>query len=85
MRLSCQLRNRFLALVAAGGALAFPLAAQGITTAAVSGVVTDEAGQPVEAAQIQVINQSTGVRTGTLTRTNGNYYIRCRDVGGPYF
>jgi hypothetical protein len=84
MRLSCQLRNRFLALVAAGGALAFPLAAQGITTAAVSGVVTDEAGQPVEAAQIQVINQSTGVRTGTLTRTNGNYYIQGLEVGGPY-
>ena len=84
MRLSCQLRIRFLALVAAGGALAFPLAAQGITTAAVSGVVTDEAGQPVEAAQIQVINQSTGVRTGTLTRTNGNYYIQGLEVGGPY-
>ncbi|HEY7877130.1 MAG TPA: carboxypeptidase regulatory-like domain-containing protein, partial [Gemmatimonadaceae bacterium] len=60
------------------------LAAQGITTAAVSGVVTDESGQPVEAAQIQIVNQATGVRSGTLTRTNGNYYVQGLEVGGPY-
>jgi hypothetical protein len=84
MRMSCQLRSTLLALVATGGAGICTMAAQGITTAAVSGVVTDEAGQPVDAAQIQVVNQSTGVRSGTLTRTNGNYYVQGLEVGGPY-
>ena len=84
MRMSCQLRSTFLALLATGGAGICTLAAQGITTAAVSGVVTDEAGQPVDAAQVEIINRSTGVRSGSLTRTNGNYYVQGLEVGGPY-
>ena len=84
MRISCHLRNSFLALVASGAAGITTLAAQGITTAAVSGVVTDSVGQPVDAAQIQVTNQATGVKSGSLTRANGNYYIQGVEVGGPY-
>ncbi|HEV7703883.1 MAG TPA: TonB-dependent receptor [Gemmatimonadaceae bacterium] len=73
-----------MALVAAGVAGITTLAAQGITTAAVSGVVTDSVGQPVDAAQIQVTNQQTGVRSGSVSRANGNYYIQGVEVGGPY-
>jgi hypothetical protein len=72
------------ALVAAGAAGITTLAAQGITTAAVSGVVTDEGGQPIDAAQIEITNQATGVKSGSLTRTSGNYYIQGLEVGGPY-
>jgi Carboxypeptidase regulatory-like domain len=84
MRMSCQLRNTLLAVAASGTAGLSTLGAQGITTAAVSGVVTDSVGQPVEAAQIQVTNQQTGVKSGSLTRANGNFYIQGVEVGGPY-
>jgi outer membrane receptor for ferrienterochelin and colicin len=61
-----------------------PLAAQGVTTGAVAGTVTNDQGQPVEAAQVQIVNQSTGFRSGTRTRTNGYYLIQGLEVGGPY-
>jgi len=70
--------------MASGASGITTLAAQGITTAAVSGVVTDSVGQPVDGAQIQVLNQQTGVKSGTITRANGNYYVQGVEVGGPY-
>lgn len=59
-------------------------AAQGVTTGAITGLVTDESGKPVEGAQIQVENKSNGYRASTLTRDNGRYYIQGLEVGGPY-
>jgi len=70
MRMSCELRATLVALVASGAAGISTLAAQGITTAAVSGVVTDSVGQPVDGAQLQVTNQQTGVKSGSLTRAS---------------
>lgn len=60
------------------------LDAQGTTTGAVTGTVTDEGGQPVEAVQIEVVNQATGFRTGGMTRANGRYFVQNLEVGGPY-
>jgi hypothetical protein len=60
------------------------LAAQGVTTGAISGTVTDVAGKPVENAQVQVVNRSTGFRSGSLTRASGYYYVQGLEVGGPY-
>ena len=60
------------------------LSAQGVTTGAISGTVTDAAGKPVESAQVQIINRSTGYRTGAMTRANGYYYVQGLEVGGPY-
>jgi len=51
------------------------LLAQGITTGAVSGTVTDANGQPVEGAQVQLRNSRTGASTGAMTRSNGQYNI----------
>ena len=73
MQMSCKLRFALLALAASGAAGFSPLAAQGITTAAVSGVVTDSVGQPIESAQIQVANQATGVKSYAVTRTNAPF------------
>ncbi|MBA2684848.1 MAG: TonB-dependent receptor [Gemmatimonadaceae bacterium] len=84
MQMSRELRKTLWVLVASGVVGVSTLAAQGITTAAVSGVVTDSVGQPVESAQIQVTNQQTGVKSGSLTRANGNFYIQGVEVGGPY-
>ena len=60
------------------------LGAQGVTTGAISGTVTDAAGKPVENAQVQIINRSTGYRSGSMSRANGFYLVQGLEVGGPY-
>src|SRR5688572_30098185 len=47
------------------------IAAQGVTTGAVAGTVTDRTGRPIEGAQVQVQNRTTGYSTGALSRANG--------------
>jgi outer membrane receptor protein involved in Fe transport len=60
------------------------MSAQGITTGAITGVVTSDQGQPVEGATIRVTNRSTGVTTAAQTRENGRYFVQSLEVGGPY-
>ena len=71
-----------LALAALLGA--GPLGAQGVTTGAIRGLVTTDEGQPVENAQVQIVNTRTGFTSGTLTRANGLYLAQGLEVGGPY-
>ena len=52
------------------------LHAQGVTTGAVSGTVTDANGQPVEGAQVQLRNPRTGASAGAMTRSNGSFSIQ---------
>ena len=74
------------AAVAFGLAAALPptLAAQGVTTGAISGTITDAQGQPVEGAQVQIINRSTGYSVGSITRSTGYYFVQGLESGGPY-
>jgi hypothetical protein len=60
------------------------LAAQGVTTGAIGGTVTDAQGQPVEGAQVQVVNRSTGFSSGSLTRANGSYLVQGLETGSAY-
>ena len=69
------------ALILALGSSAF---AQGITTSAVNGFVTDKAGQPVPGASITVLHEPSGTRATTTTRANGQYTLAGLRVGGPY-
>lgn len=67
-------------------ALCFPssrLAAQGVTTGAISGTVTSGS-QPLEGARVEVRNVASGSRTGTVSRSDGRYYVQGLEVGGPY-
>ena len=50
--------------------------AQGVTTGAITGTVTDENGQGIEGVQIELRNPRTGLNAGTVTRTNGLYMIQ---------
>ncbi|HJR65647.1 MAG TPA: carboxypeptidase regulatory-like domain-containing protein [Gemmatimonadaceae bacterium] len=81
-------RLRAIAALGVAAALAAlspsTLSAQGVTTGAVTGVVTDESGQGVENAQIQVTNRATGYTTGSLTRVGGRYFVQGLDVGSQY-
>src|SRR2546430_7475100 len=58
--------------------------AQGVTSAAVAGRVTDDAGAPVPAAQLSLTNGSTGQRYAARSRDDGRYSFENVDVGGPY-
>ena len=75
-------------LSAAASALLFLIPnstfAQGVTTGAVSGTVTNDQGQPVESAQIEVVNRATGSRSGSISRSDGRFYVQGLEVGGPY-
>jgi outer membrane receptor protein involved in Fe transport len=65
-------------------AIGTDLRAQGITTGAVGGTVTDAQGNPLQGAQVQVVNNTTGFRTGGVTRENGQFLVQSLEVGGPY-
>ena len=63
---------------------AAPLAAQGVTTAAIRGTVLGPDGTPIAAAAVQVTNLSTGERWQAPTSTGGHYFLQGVAVGGPY-
>jgi len=58
--------------------------AQGVTTAAVAGRVTDDGGAPVAQAELTLVNGSTGVRYRAQSRDDGRYSFEVVEVGGPY-
>jgi hypothetical protein len=54
------------------------------TDTSISGVVTNQAGEPIPGVDIIVENQSTGFRSGSLTNRNGQFTFRQLPIGGPY-
>ena len=74
------LKTRLLMTVATALALvtgaSARLVAQGVTTGAVTGTVTDPNGTPIEGAQVQVRNARTGASAGGITRGNGQFVIQ---------
>jgi len=64
--------------------VAATLAAQGVTTGAISGTVTNQQGVGVADAQVQITNRATGYNTAATTRGNGYYFVQGLEVGGPY-
>lgn len=58
--------------------------AQGVTTAAISGTVVDQDGNPLPGANIIVVHEPSGTQYGTSSRENGRYNIIGLRVGGPY-
>lgn len=60
----------------------YPLAAQ-VTTASMSGVVTDQEG-PVIGATLIVTHEPSGTTYGTVTNENGRYSLNGMRTGGPY-
>ncbi len=73
-------------LLVALGLLLLPHLAQGqgVTTAAMSGFVTDTNGEPLPGANVVAVHLPSGTVYGTSTRLEGNYNIPNMRVGGPY-
>jgi len=63
----------------AGGAQA-----QGVTTSAVSGRVTNEAGAPVAGARVLVTSGSTGAQSRVVTREDGRFLVSGLQPGSNY-
>lgn len=61
-----------------------PAAAQGITSGAVVGMVTDDAGAGVTGATMTLTNSATGQRYSGQARFDGRFYFENVQVGGPY-
>ncbi|MEZ4586272.1 MAG: TonB-dependent receptor [Gemmatimonadales bacterium] len=74
------------ALLVAGGVLGVSQsgAAQGVTSAAVQGIVTSGVGAPIEGANVVLLNTQTGVRLLSQSRNNGRYNFENVAPGGPY-
>jgi hypothetical protein len=60
------------------------LHAQGLTTSAVTGIVTSEKGEVIPGANVIATHEPTGTKYGTITRSNGQYNIPNMRIGGPY-
>jgi len=60
------------------------LDAQGVTTAAIAGVVTDSAGAPLEGARVVALHGPSGTAYAAVTRADGRFTIPGMRVGGPY-
>ncbi len=72
-----------LLCVMLGGLISSPAFAQ-YTTSSISGVVTDDAGNPVSNATVVVVHEPTGTRRETTSQDNGRYRASGLRVGGPY-
>ena len=59
-------------------------AAQGVTTSALSGIVTDQDGNPLALANVTAVHLPSGTQYRAVVRTGGAYTIPNMRVGGPY-
>ncbi|HTJ51678.1 MAG TPA: carboxypeptidase regulatory-like domain-containing protein [Cyclobacteriaceae bacterium] len=58
--------------------------AQGVTTASLSGVITDQKGEALPGATVVAVHQPSGTVYGNASRVDGYYFIPGMRVGGPY-
>ncbi len=72
-----------LSLVLLGG-FAAGVAAQGVTTASIAGIVNDAQGQPMPGVTVVAVHQPSGSTYNAVTRGDGRYTIPGARVGGPY-
>lgn len=80
------LRTAALAVWAALVAFAAPgLAhAQGVTTSAITGTVSNAQGQPLPGIQITATNTQSGTSYRVVTRSDGRFLLQGLQPGGPY-
>lgn len=79
------MRNAFKSLLLAFTTLiAGTVAYAQVTTASLSGVITDEKGETVIGAAVVATHTPSGTIYGAVTNTDGRYFINGMRAGGPY-
>ena len=58
--------------------------AQGVTSAAMNGIVVDSNGDPLPGANILAVHTPSGTQYGTTSRIDGKYNLNALRTGGPY-
>lgn len=77
--------TRWLCLVAAGFlGLATSVSGQGVTSAALNGMVTGPNGSPVPGATVRVVHMPSGTSYRAITGASGTFGVTGLRVGGPY-
>ena len=71
----------FVAVLTLFSTVAF---AQGVTTAAINGQVTEATGSPLPGASIVAVHTPSGTTYGVATDFDGYYRISNMRTGGPY-
>ena len=79
-----RLLSAIVTLAVLMSAASISVSAQGVTTGAMSGTVTDPNGNPIESVQIQVRSGRTGSTAGALTRSNGQYTVQGLEPDDQY-
>jgi hypothetical protein len=74
----------WLGSVVLSAVLAGSLFAQGVTTGAMNGIVTDANGTPLEGVSVTAVHGPSGTSYRGITRDGGTYTILNMRVGGPY-
>ena len=58
--------------------------AQGVTTASITGVVTDSANVPLAGAHVSAVHRPSGTQYVASTNAEGRFFIPGMRIGGPY-
>ncbi|MDZ7268413.1 MAG: carboxypeptidase regulatory-like domain-containing protein [candidate division KSB1 bacterium] len=84
-------RNRFMRALSLSALLLLLISGltgsvngQGVTTAALNGVVVDQNGQPLVGCSVMAVHTPSGTIFGAATRADGRFNIPGVRVGGPY-
>ncbi len=80
VRMSCALAAAALG----SGVFTGTIDAQGVTTAAITGTVTDSAGARLDGARVVATHAPSGTTYTAVTRADGRFTIPGMRVGGPY-
>jgi hypothetical protein len=73
-----------IVMLLASGMFARPSAAQGVTTASITGVVKDSQGGVVPGTTIVAVHRPSGTSYEAVSQGDGRYFIPGMRVGGPY-
>src|SRR5947209_5374633 len=61
-----------------------PAAAQGVTTASMTGIVRDAQGGVIPGAGVVAVHEPSGTTYEAVTQSDGRFFIQGMRVGGPY-